>query len=384
MVLDETPIRPDPIRLGLIGTGLAVALLHWPALRLLSDRFTVTAFADRSPAQGERFAAYSGIAPARYHRDHRALLDRDDVEAVLVTVPIPALYEVTSDALAAGKHVLCEKPTGTDEEQGRAFLALTRRYPDRTIMVGENFFYRDDLRHARTLVDDGAIGSPHLMSWRRAGRLLPTTGTFTGTPWRHRARYRGGVQLDVGVHDVAQIRMLCGDVARVHGAVQWANSTIDSPSDLTLNLAFTSGAIGNYTATYCEIPVPPEPNEMRVYGTDGVLVLGGTFEERRVTLSGRDGTTRTDVFRGNDNGYLAELTDFADALRHGGPVVGTVEQSFANMLVVLRALDSAELGEALPVDHPGGPVPVWRPRDATGLFDGLPGERSAHADVPVG
>jgi predicted dehydrogenase len=372
-----------PIRLGLIGTGLAVELLHWPALRRLADRFTVTAFADRSPAQGARFAAYSGIDPARFSGDHRALLDRDDVDAVLVSVPIPALYEVTADALAAGKHVLCEKPTGTDEEQGRAFLALTERHPDRTIMVGENYFYRDDLRHARALVDAGAIGEPHLMSWRRVGLLVPESGSFTGTPWRHTPQYRGGAQLDVGVHDVAQIRLLCGDVARVHGSVQSVNSTIDGPSDLTLNLVFTNGAIGNYTAGYIEVPIPPEPNEMRLYGTEGVLVLGGTIGDRQVTLYDRGGATRTDVFRGGDNGYLAELCDFADAIRHGGPVVGSVGQSFANMLVVLRALDSAEQGSVMEVDHhpAEGGVPLWRPRGATGLFDGLPGERLVHAGV---
>ncbi|MFC0105893.1 hypothetical protein [Kibdelosporangium aridum] len=79
-------------------------------------------------------------------------------------------------------------------------------------------------------------------------------------------QYRGGV------HHIARIRLLCGDIARVHGAVQAANSTMDAPSDLALNLVFTGGTIGNYTASYPEIPVPPEPNDMRLYGTEGVLV----------------------------------------------------------------------------------------------------------------
>jgi hypothetical protein len=50
----------------------------------------------------------------------------------------------------------------------------------------------------------------------------------------------------------------------VHGAVQAANSTIDAPSDLALDLVFTGGAIGNHTASYPEIPVPPEHNDMRL------------------------------------------------------------------------------------------------------------------------
>lgn len=366
-----------PIRLGLIGTGLAVEKLHWPALRTLADRYEVTAFTDSSAAQSRRFADYSGVGPARAAADRAALLARDDVDAVLISVPIPHLYEVARDALTAGKDVFCEKPTGVDAEQAAAFLALAAGHPDRTFMVGENFFYRDDLRYARALLDGGAIGRLHLMAWRHAGRLVPREGGFTGTPWRLRPRYRGGVHLDVGVHHIAQIRLLCGDIARLHGAVQAANSTIDGPSDLALNIVFTGGAIGNYTASYPEIPVPPEPNDMRLYGTEGVLVLAGSESERRVTHSGSDGTTHTTVFRGIDNGYRAELVDFADAVQFGLRPVGSVAQSVANAMVVQRALDSAERAAELALDPvPGaGPVPLWRPRGSTGLFDGLPGQR---------
>ncbi|MGP4014460.1 Gfo/Idh/MocA family protein [Saccharopolyspora sp. 5N708] len=376
--------KTGPIRLGLIGTGLAVAQLHWQALRALTDRFVVTAFADRSVSQGEHFSSYSGVDMADFTADYHELLARDDVEAVLISVPIPDLYQVTKDSLAAGKDVFCEKPTGTDEQQARQFLALADEYPDRTILIGENFFYRDDIRFARALLDDGAIGKVHLMAWRVAGQLVPKQGRFTGTPWRLRPQYRGGVHLDAGIHHIAQIRMLCGDAVQTHGAVQRANSTIDSPSDLTLNMVFASGAIGNYTASYLEIAIPPEPNDMRLYGTDGVLSLQGTDGHRRVTLIRPDGTTRTNVFRGIDNGYYNELSNFADAVRHGAEVVGTIQQSYANMLIVLRALDSAERGVVTSVDDaaatPGG-VALWRPRGATGLFDGLPGERSVTTET---
>ncbi|HEV8556100.1 MAG TPA: Gfo/Idh/MocA family oxidoreductase [Actinophytocola sp.] len=269
-----------PIRLGLIGTGLAVEKLHWPALRRLADRYVVTAFTDRSAEQGRRSADYS--------------------------------------------------------ETGRL----------------------------------------HLMVWRHAGRLVPREGRFTGTPWR-RPQYRGGVRLDAGVHHIAQIRLLRGDIVRVHAAVHAANSTIDAPSDLALNLVFTGGAIGNYTASYPEIPVPPEPNDMRLYGTEGVLA--GSVSERRVTRGNSDATTHTTVFRGIDNGYRAELIDFADAVQFGVRPVGSVAQSVANAMVVQRGLDSAERAAVLALDPvPGaGPVPLWRPRGATGPSTGCQDNASA-------
>ncbi|HEY8599869.1 MAG TPA: Gfo/Idh/MocA family oxidoreductase [Thermomicrobiales bacterium] len=361
-----------PIRLGIIGTGLALERLHWPALRTLADRYTIVAFADTAREQAERFAAYSGASMADYVADYRALLRRDDVEAVLVLVPIPLNLPLTRDCLAAGKHVICEKPAGGDLAEGRDFLALAGRYPDRVLLVAENWFYRDDLRLARQLLDRGAIGRPHLVSWRMASQLVPREGQFSSTPWRVSPGYRGGAHLDGGIHHIAALRLLCGDVARVHGEVQDANVTTGGPSDLTLTLRFASGAIGGYTATYPDIAIPAETNELRLYGTDAVMTLA----EQRVRIH-RGNVVEEWYFDGGDGGYYNELCNFFDAVRHGEALIGTVAQTYSNMQVVLGGLDAAETGRVTTLAPPPGAsavtgVPLWRPRGARDLFDGLP------------
>lgn len=370
-----------PIRLGIIGTGLALERLHWPALRQLPERYTITAFAESSPEQAAHFADYTGVGMGVHHHHYSDLLRRDDVDAVLIALPIPLLLPAAREALAAGKEVLCEKPTGTDESQGRAFLALTDEFPDRTIMIAENYFYRDDLRLARSLLDAGAIGRLHLVSWRTVSRLIPLPGQFSSTPWRRRTAYRGGPHLDNGVHHIAQLRLLCGDIRRVAAETQSANTTLDAPSDLTIALRFAAGAAGHYTASYPEIAAAGEPNELRLYGTAGALILDEERGAYRVTHRRVDGPTEVHRFTGIDNGYYNELRNFYDAVVHDEPIVGTIAQSFANLLTVMRALDSAERGATLTLDDlPGGPaatsVPLWHPRGATGLFDGLPGCRT--------
>jgi len=367
---------PRPIRLGIIGTGLAVEQLHWPALVRMPERFTIAAFANHSRPKAERFAAYSGASMADYHADYHDLLRRDDVEAVLISLPIPLNYQETRDCLAAGKHVICEKPTGVDEEEGRAFVALQSAFPDRTALIAENCFYRDDLRLARSLLDADAIGRVHLMTWRMVNQVVPVPGRFSSTPWRHHPAYRGGAHLDGGVHHTAQIRMLCGGVRQLSGAIQTANTTIDAPSDLTLNLWFAGGAIGNYTACYPDIPVPPESNEMRLYGTEGVMTLGGQASSRQVAIHRPDGRIEEHRFDGIDSGYYGEFLNFSEAIAHGAPVIATIEQNFQNMLIILRGLDSAEQGRVLDLDEAPG-VPLWRPHGASGLFDGLPGHYTA-------
>lgn len=361
-----------PIRLGIIGTGLAVKKLHWPALARMPERFAVVAFANRTRSTAEEFAGLANLPMAGYVSNYRDLLTRDDVEAVLVCVPIPQLLSITRDSLTAGKHVICEKPPGVDLAEAHQFLALVGQYPNQKIMMTENFFYRDDLRLARSLVDGGAIGRPQLLLERWVCQLVPTPGEYSGTPWRYKPEYRGGPLLDGGVHSIATMRLLGGDITRVYAQTEWMNRTMDAPSTLAMTFNFGGGASGSCVWGFLGNPVLAEVRDTHLYGDRGGLTVtrgqarlihaDGSVEEHRVELA--------------DSGHYNMLLNFYDALMHDEPMIATVRQSFENMLVVLRALDSAEHGRPSELIDVGvaaaaGGVPLWRPRGASGLFEGL-------------
>jgi predicted dehydrogenase len=365
--------RGRPIRLGIIGTGLAVEKLHWPALERMPERFRVAAFCDVERAAAERFAGYSGADMAAYVADYRDLLRRDDVDAVLISLPIPLNYPATRAALEAGKDAICEKPAGANEAEGRAFVELAALHPARTVLIAENWFYRDDLRLARSLLDEGRIGRVHLVAWRLVSQLVPRAGDFSSTPWRHRPGYEGGPHLDGGVHHIAQLRLLCGDADRVAGETQDANTIFGGPSDLALNLRFVSGAVGAYAASYPELPVPAEPNDLWLYGTEAVMAIG----RGEIRVHRPDGMVEIHRVEQSDGGYFNEFLNFHEAVTVGAPLVGTVAQSFRNMELVLRGIESARQGQAMtigawPADLSAVAVPLWRPAGATDLFGGLP------------
>ncbi len=359
-----------PIRLGIIGTGLAVEKLHWPALERLSGDYTVTAFSNHTRPKAEHFASYSNTPMDRFVERWEDLLERDDVDAVLISLPIALNYPVSKAALEAGKHVICEKPPGADLNEGRAYVELVEAHPGLTVLIAENVFYRDAVRFARSLLDDDVIGRVHLVSWRQVSQLVPREGQFSSTPWRHDPAYRGGPHLDAGVHHTAQIRLLCGDADRLAGEIQDANSTHGGPSDLTLNLRFVSGAIGNYTASYPEITVPEQDSGMRLYGTTGMMVVDGS------TITVHHADSRVDRYRVEqpDSGYLNEFRNFHEAITGKAAVVGTAAQSYRNMELVLKGIASAEAGELATVDDWPTPlaataVPLWRPAGAESLLD---------------
>jgi len=370
-----TESQPDtqrPIRLGIIGTGLAVKKLHWPALVKLPDRFVVVAFANRTRATAEEFAALARVSMDGYTPDYQELLRRDDVDAVLVCVPIPRLLAIARESLATGKHVICEKPPGVDLAEARQFLALVDQHPRQKFMMTENFFYRDDLRLARSLVDEGAIGRPQLLIERWVHQLVPTPGDYSITPWRYKPEYRGGPLQDGGVHSIATIRLLGGDITGLYARTEWANKTMDAPSAMAMTFGFASGATGNCVWGFLGNPVLDEVRDTRIYGSEGALISS----RGQVRLIRADGAIEEHRVEPTESGHYNMFLNFHDAVMHDEPIVATVRQSFENMLVVMQALESAAGGRQVDVVAVGVPagtggVPLWRPRGARGLFDGL-------------
>lgn len=355
------------IRLGVIGTGLAVEKLHWPALKRMTDRFQITAFCDIDRSHAEHFASYTGADMKDFTTDYQDLLSRDDVDAVLISLPIPLQVEVPRAALEAGKHVICEKPPGPDEPDARSLIETAEVHSDQVLLIAENYFYKDDVRYAKSLVEQGALGRIHLMSYRQVSQMQPKEGEFSSTKWRQEPDYVGGVHLDGGVHQTAQIRMLLGDVERLSAEIQDANDIFGGPSDLILNMRFVSGAVGNYTTSQPEHFMPPEPNEMRLYGTEGVMAVGN----KKVTLF-RESGAEVFSFEKQDGGYYGEFQNFHEAIVDGAPVVGTLNQSIRTMEIVTKAMQSAETGEVMKLgDTPeplsANPLPLWLPHGETEL-----------------
>jgi predicted dehydrogenase len=108
------------IKVGIVGCGEVAQIMHWPSLYQLVDQFEVTALCDVSPLILEKLEKLWNVRTLT--TNHRELVARNDVDAILVANPNAFHAEVTLDAIAAGKHVLVEKP-----------MCVTRREADQII-----------------------------------------------------------------------------------------------------------------------------------------------------------------------------------------------------------------------------------------------------------
>ncbi len=114
------------IRIGIIGCGEVAQIIHWPTLGQLSDQYEVTALCDVSPVILEQLGGLWNIE--NLTTDHRELISRTDVDAVLVANPNAFHAEATMDAINAGKHVLVEKPMCINRREAAEVIDAQKRH----------------------------------------------------------------------------------------------------------------------------------------------------------------------------------------------------------------------------------------------------------------
>jgi predicted dehydrogenase len=328
------------INLGIIGAGLAVKQLHWPALQRLHDRYNISAVADVDPARAAEIAALTGAS--KTFADGRELLALSDVEAVLLSLPIHLTAHIALDAARAGKHVIIEKPMAASLEQARHLRDELARLPV-TALVAENFRYRDDLLAAQRLIRDGAIGDLILVRLQSLSRV--DTGdpeSFASTPWRHDIQYRGGPLLDGGVHHAAALRAVGGEVEWVQAFTKYGDSQLNGPTTISMNLRFRNGALGSYLFSSTCHDEEAGFFKLLIYGSTASIEISNN----RARLL-RPGQPPETIVADSDGGYYGEFLNFYAAIREQQPLVATVEQAYRDMELILRGIDAAEQATVL-------------------------------------
>ncbi len=323
-----------PIRLALIGAGIYARDEHLPAIQRLDETFHIVAIYSRTQASAAALAA-ALPHPVDLYTELDPLLARDDIEAVDILLPIDVMPAVIESALASGKHVVSEKPLALDMATGRRLMQARR---GQVWMVAENWRYEDAFQQAAHIVQGGEIGRLLLFHWAHYVPMTPDN-KYYATPWRRSGSYPGGFLLDGGVHQVAVLRMILGEIREVSAFITQMRADLPPADTLSAALQFDSGLIGAYTVTYTT--AAPWPPALHIVGERGaVRVHRG---ELQITRSGE--TTNLPIIAGK--GVEWELAAFAAAIRHGSTHANTPEQALQDLAVVEAMLRSAESRRAI-------------------------------------
>lgn len=257
-------------------------------------------------------------------------------------MPILAQPEYIKKALAAGKHVLAEKPIAKDVATAKELVAWASNTSNTnaSYSVAENFRYTDSFLYAHEALKD--LG--RILTFRSRVSLFVTPGgKYFETPWRKAPEYQGGFLLDGGVHFVAATRLLLeggGErITKLSAFTAQLQEHLPPVDTLHAVLQTSSGVSGTLSASF---GTTDSGREYVVAAERGTVTVTGSKVE--VT---RDGKTETEEFPEEGNGVKQEVKAWAEGLAAGKPNERqSPEEALEDLKILEAALRSGEQGGA--------------------------------------
>jgi inositol 2-dehydrogenase len=322
--------------MGLIGAG-RMGKVFAQTLAFNVSEVDLVALAETDEATAKEVATQFLVKD--YYIDYRKLLDRQDIDAVVITTPTATHATVICDAASAGKHIFTEKPLGDSLDAcDRAMLAVKNA----GVKMQVGFMRRFDAAYkmAKQQIDAGVIGKPVMF------KSISRDPKRTSLEFAKREN-SGGMILDMGVHDFDLARWLMGsEVLRVYsegGTLVYPElKTVGDIDNAIICLKFTNEGLGEIDVSRNSVYGYDIRTE--VLGSDGGLVIGKLQQTSTLVMT-RDGVTHDTVpyfMERFGDAYAAEIRDFVDALvNNREPAVSGIDARAATALGIAatRSLD---------------------------------------------
>ena len=321
------------LRVALVGCG-AIAEWHRTAIATAS-RTRITACVDPDAARAAAMAEQTGGTP--YPSLGQALAAAA-ADAVAILVPHHLHEALATEAFAAGRHVLLEKPMATDLTACDRILAAARA-AGTVFMVAENAQYWPGVLRARELLAGGAIGT---LVTARAWCCTPFMPEFYAPGgWRFSVESAGGgVAVDAGSHFLRPLRMWCGELDEVVAVTGRPQAAMEGESLCRALCRFEGGVVASFDAMLAVAAGARVPR-FQLTGTAGEIVIDAA-EVHLLPATGGAGTVV------GESGYLAsyagEWREFEAAVLDGAPLAAGPESSLGELRGALAMYRSAASG----------------------------------------
>ncbi len=314
------------LRWGVLSTAKIGVKQVIPAINQ-SAHNTVYAIASREIERARSVAEEFGIDVA--YGSYEELLADPVVQAVYIPLPNHMHVPWIKRAVAAGKHVLCEKPMALHADEIEELIALRDASG---LLIGEAFMvlHHPRWKRIRRLVHSGAIGT-----------LRHIDGVFSfynrdQKNIRNNPAYGGGSAYDIGVYPVVTSRLVFGEEPLeviAHGSMD-SEFGIDGLTSVIMRYP------GGTAAFTCSMQLSPF-QQMRVFGEKGVLTVDMPFNpptDRRLPIVISTGILPEDssVLESTEscNQYTLQAEAFYESAVCGKPFPGSLEHAYANERVI--------------------------------------------------
>jgi len=348
------------IRIGIIGCGGITLQNHIPGIAMCRDWAEITALCDNSEANLKNVARLTGAKTTT--SNFEKIIERDDVDAVIIATPTDVHIPIARRAIENGKHVLCEKPLALNHADAKAVAEFADE-KGVTHMTAFTYQFVPAMRYLMRQVAAGSIGTPYHL---RSARLQDWGNR--NLAWRQLKKFAGTGELgDMLSHRVNFAHELFGDMKSiVAGLKQFVFDRQGKPADLddwsALMVDFANGATGMMESS----KLATGRNEgwrsqdyLEVNGSDGSYVFfTGNWDELQVGK--RDGPgletikipNEFKVWPGsprdvNEGDPLVtfrydQMFEFLDAIRNQRPAYPSLHHGAKTQAVIDAAVLSSE------------------------------------------
>lgn len=334
------------ILIGIIGSGGIAQSAHIPGYQTVPDECEVIALADINPEKARAAADKFGVK--HVFDDYNKLLEMDEIDAVSICTPNYLHLDPTLKALAAGKHVLCEKPIGINAVEAEKMVDAAS-VAGKILQIGYNSRFAPSAQLLYDYVQAGELGEIYYaraQALRRRG--IPGWGVFGD-----KAKQGGGPLIDIGVHILDLTLWLMGhpkpisasgvtyakfgkrsDVVGFMGQWDYANFTVEDFAAALIR--FDNGATIVLESSFVA-NLPEDVFTSTLCGTEGGAVTHPltVVSEKHKSLQ----TFKPEIPKNDVNTHHAEMRSFVECVRERKRPLVTGEHG----LMVAQIMDAIYL-----------------------------------------
>ncbi len=353
------------VGVGLIGSQFistihAHSLQRCPSARLVG-------VASPTPGHAKKFADQFGIPYA--YVDYCALLDRNDIDMIVIGAPNDLHCRMTLDAASAGKHVVIEKPICLNLADADSMIAACRNAGVK-LMYAEELCFAPKYVRLKQLLDENALGAPTFIkqSEKHDGPHAPHFWDVD--------RSGGGVTMDMGCHAIEFFRWMLGR-PKIRSVYAQMNTLVHGEKtrgedNAILIVEFENGVIGLAEESWTKQGGMDDRAE--VYGSKGVayanLLQGNSIQTFSAEGYGyaveKSGSTRGWSFTIYEEewnyGFPAEMAHFVDCVANDVKPLVTGEDGRAVLEAIFAAYESADTGRKVTLpfqSNAAKPIDLW-------------------------
>ncbi|KAI5956906.1 hypothetical protein KGF54_000525 [Candida jiufengensis] len=335
------------LNLAIVGTGIFATDTHLPTIQKIQNLTPVATY-NRTKSKAEAFAEKAEIPKDKVYDSLDEIFKDPKVDFVDALLPVQFNLDAVKLAIANNRPICFEKPIAANLEQAKEIVELSKK-TDLPIAVLENWSF---LKAIKILKNDilPQIGDIIGFTYNATGPWNDNN-KYLATGWRLKPEHIGGFLSDGGVHQLALLTDVLGDVESISGLTKQVREQSGTDDILFSTMNLKSGVIGTFTYGSA-FGATDKSTSFTIFGTNGSVVYDWSPSLNKPTITyqtGTSGQTKSDkqvIEIDEVNTFEEEFKNFAEAVskKDKSLIVVPPAKAFHHLAIVAAALESSANG----------------------------------------